>query len=136
MQPALDLARQVIVYFSQIDRALGFSALLAGTSRLGQPDISDLTVEEIQRFASNTRFQAVDVSDVRGAHEMGGMKGHGYWYANEIISTDVALSLRYPIPPANRCLTNPEGKRVWRIPDNYVDCVANRLLELYPELRR
>ena len=130
VQPALDLARQVIVYFSQIDRALGFSALLAGTSRLGQPNISDLTVEEMQRFASNTRFQAVDVSDVRGAHEMGGMKGHGYWYANEIISTDVALSLRYPIPPANRCLTNPEGKRVWRIPENYVDCVANRLLEL------
>ena len=136
VQPALDLARQVIVYFSRIDRALGFSALLAGTSRLGQPDISDLTVEEIQRFASNARFQAVDVSDVRGAHEMGGMKGHGYWYANEIISTDVALSLRYPIPPAERCLTNPEGKRVWRIPDNYVDCVANRLLERYPQLRR
>ena len=136
VQPALDLARQVIVYFSRVDRALGFSALLAGTSRLGQPDISDLTVEEIQRFAAGTRFQAVDVSDVRGAHEMGGMKGHGYWYANEIISTDVALSLRYPIPPERRCLTNPEGKRVWRIPDNYVDCVANRLLEIYPQVRR
>lgn len=136
VQPALDLARQVIVYFSRIDRALGFSALLAGTSRLGQPDISDLTVEEIQRFSLNPRFQAVDVSDVRGAHEMGGMKGHGYWYANEVISTDVALSLRYPIPPANRCLTNAEGKRVWRIPDNYVECVSNRLLELYPQVRR
>ena len=136
VQPALDLARQVIVYFSQIDRALGFSALLAGTSRLGQPDISDLSAAEIERLASNPRFQAVNVTDVRGAHEMGGMKGHGYWYANEVISTDVALSLRFPIPPANRCLTNPEGKRVWHIPNNYVDCVANRLLERYPELRR
>ncbi len=53
VQPALDLATQVIVYFSQIDRALGFSALLSGTSRLGQPDISDLTAEEIERLASN-----------------------------------------------------------------------------------
>ena len=136
VQPALDLARQVIVYFSQIDRALGFSALLAGTSRLGQPDISDLTADEIQRLASNPRFQAVNVTNVRGAHEMGGMKGHGYWYANEIISTDVALSLRYPIPPAERCLINPEGKRVWSIPENYVDCVAKRLLQRYPTLRR
>lgn len=136
VQPALDLARQVIVYFSQIDRALGFSSLMAGASRLGQPDISDLSVDDIQRLASDPRFQAIDVTRVRGAHEMGGMKGHGYWYANEVISTDVALSLRYPIPPANRCLTLAPGKRVWIIPDGYVDCVANRLLERYPTLRR
>jgi esterase/lipase superfamily enzyme len=44
VQPALDLSRQVIVYFSTADRALGFSAMVAGVSRLGQPDISDLTV--------------------------------------------------------------------------------------------
>jgi hypothetical protein len=73
---------------------------------------------------------------VRGAHEMGGMKGHGYWYANEIISTDVTLALRYPIPPAQRCLVNTPGSRIWRIPDNYIDCMAERLLERYPGLRR
>ena len=99
VQPALDLSRQVIVYFSTADRALGFSAMVAGVSRLGQPDISDLTVDELQRLGADPRFQAIDVTDVRGAHEMGGMKGHGYWYANEIISTDVTLALRYPIPP-------------------------------------
>jgi esterase/lipase superfamily enzyme len=136
VQPALDLSRQVIVYFSRIDRALGFSAMIAGVSRLGQPDISDLTVEELQRLAGDPRFQAIDVTDVRGSHEMGGMKGHGYWYANEIISTDVTLALRYPIPPAQRCLVNTPGSRIWRIPDNYIDCMAERLLERYPGLRR
>jgi len=35
---------------------------------------------------------------------MGGMKGHGYWYANDWISTDIILSLRHPLPPARRCL--------------------------------
>jgi len=69
--PTLDLARQVLVYFSRRDRALGFSALIAGASRLGQPDLSDLTVEEIRRLAAEPRFQAIDVSEVRGAHEMG-----------------------------------------------------------------
>ena len=134
--PTLDLARQVLVYFSRRDRALGFSALIAGASRLGQPHPSDLTVEEIRRLAAEPRFQAIDVSDVRGAHEMGGMKGHGYWYANEWISTDVALSLRYPIPPAERCLETRPGTRVWRIPGRYIECVAQRLLERYPGLRR
>ncbi|MGH8680903.1 MAG: hypothetical protein ACREVP_05270, partial [Burkholderiales bacterium] len=64
-------------------------------------------------------------------------KGHGYWYANEWIATDVTISLRYPIPPAQRCLVNvPPGSRVWRIPENYPDCVAERLLAAYPQLRR
>lgn len=133
--PALELSRQVVIYFSQIDRALGFSTLIAGASRLGRPDIADLSVEELQRL-DNPRLVAVDVTQVRGAHEMGGMKGHGYWYANEVISSDVALSLRYPIPPANRCLQNdPPGSQVWRIPEGYVACVTTRLLDAFPELR-
>jgi esterase/lipase superfamily enzyme len=136
VQPALDLSRQVIVYFSQVDRALGFSSLLAGASRLGQPDIADLSVEEIARLAADPTLQAIDVTDVRGAHEMGGMAGHGYWYANEVISTDVTVSLRYPIPPGQRCLVNKPGTRVWQIPPDYLDCLAGRLLNRFPELRR
>lgn len=137
VKPALDLSRQVIVYVSRLDRALGFSTVVAGASRLGRPDIKDLTVQELEILSADPRFQAIDVTNVRGAHEMGGMKGHGYWYANEWISTDVALSLRYPIPPANRCLVNePVGTRIWKIPENYPECVADRLLETFPELRK
>jgi hypothetical protein len=68
---------------------------------------------------------------------MGGMAGHGYWYANDWISTDVTLALRYPIPPEKRCLEHVPGKpRVWRLPENYPQCVADRLLAVFPELRR
>ena len=136
MQPAIDLSRQVLVYYSRLDRALGFSSLIAGASRLGQPKIEDLSQEDIRRLAGNPRFHAIDVTDVRGAHEMGGMKGHGYWYANDIISTDVTLSLRYPIPPELRCLQNVPGTRIWRIPEGHVECVAGKLLEMIPQLRR
>jgi esterase/lipase superfamily enzyme len=134
--PVLDLAEQLLVYVSRRDRALGFSNLLAGASRIGRPDIADLTPRELDRLAADVRLQVIDVSDVRGAHEMGGMKGHGYWYANEVISTDVTLSLRYPIPPEQRCLKNKGRSRVWIMPEDYVDCVATRLLQVYPELRR
>jgi esterase/lipase superfamily enzyme len=135
--PSLDLAGQLIVYASRIDRALGFSSLIAGASRLGKPDIEDLTPQELERLAADPRFQVIDVTDVRGAHEMGGMKGHGYWYANDWISTDVTLSLRKAIPPEQRCLVNPPGKqRVWQIPENYIQCLADGLLAAFPELRR
>jgi esterase/lipase superfamily enzyme len=134
--PIQDLARQTIVYVSRTDAALGFSTLIAGASRLGRPDIKDLSLAEIQRLANDPNFQAIDVSAVRGAHEMGGMRGHGYWYANDWISTDVALSLRYPIPPQQRCLVPAGAKNVWKFPDDYVDCVAERLIEAYPRVRR
>jgi esterase/lipase superfamily enzyme len=136
MPPVMDLARQTIVYMSRNDAALGFSSLVAGASRLGRPDIADLTVQDIQRLAADPRFQAVDVSDVRGAHEMGGMRGHGYWYANDWIATDVGLSLRHPIAPAERCLIPGPNRVVWKFPENYVDCLAQRLGAAFPELRR
>ena len=135
--PILDLAQQLIIYASRNDRALGFSSLIAGASRLGKPDIADLSPREMERLAADPRLQAIDVSDVRGAHEMGGMKGHGYWYANNWISTDVVLSLRHPIPPAQRCLVNVPGKPLtWRFPDDYPKCVGDRMMEALPELRR
>jgi esterase/lipase superfamily enzyme len=135
--PILDLAQQLIIYASRNDRALGFSSLLAGASRLGKPDIADLSPQELERLAADPRLQAIDVSDVRGAHEMGGMKGHGYWYANNWISTDVTLSLRHPIPPAQRCLVNVQGRPLtWRFPDDYPKCLGDRLMAAFPELGR
>jgi len=136
--PILDLAQQLLVYASRNDKALGFSSLIAGASRLGKPDIADLSPRELARLAAlDPRFHFIDVSDVRGAHEMGGMEGHGYWYANEWISTDITLSLRHPIPPEKRCLVKQAGtERVWKFPEDYPQCVAARLLETYPELRR
>jgi esterase/lipase superfamily enzyme len=134
--PSLDLAEQLLVYASRRDRALGLSNLIAGASRIGRPDIADLSPRELERLAADPRFQAIDVTDVRGAHEMGGMKGHGYWYANDWISTDITVSLRHPIPPERRCLVRGPSARVWRIPDDYLRCVADRLLAAFPELRR
>jgi esterase/lipase superfamily enzyme len=135
--PTLDLAEQLLVYVSRRDRALGFSNLLAGASRIGRPDIADLTPRELDRLAADVRLQAIDVSDVRGAHEMGGMKGHGYWYANDWISTDIILSLRHPLPPARRCLVKkPNTRAVWQLPEQYPECVADRLLAAFPDLRR
>ena len=133
----MDIARQSTVYISRRDAALGFSKFVAGASRIGSPNLEDLTVEDIERLAANPGLQAVDVTDVRGAHEMGGMRGHGYWYANEWIANDVLLSLRYPIPPARRCLVPVRpGSRIWHLPDDYADCVVNTLIKNYPQVRR
>lgn len=134
--PVMDLARQMIIYYSRHDAALGFSSLMAGTSRLGRPSIEDLTVKDLERLGADPRLQAIDVTEVRGAHEQGGMRGHGYWYANDWISTDVLLSLRYPIPPQRRCLIRGAGKNIWNFPEDYDRCLEDTLWKSVPELRR
>lgn len=133
----MDLSKQTIVYYSRRDAALVFSSIVAGASRIGRPDINDLSPNEINNLATDPHFQAIDVTDVRGSQEMGGIRGHGYWYANEWISTDVLLSLRYPIPPAKRCLIHkPKAPNVWLMPDTYPDCIVGALLKAYPQLKR
>jgi len=135
--PIMDLSRQSIVYISRRDAALGFSSVVAGASRIGRPDIEELSYKDVQRIAADQRLQAVNVTNVRGSHEMGGIAGHGYWYANEWIATDVLLNLRYPIPPERRCLKQaPRATNTWVFPDNYADCVSERLLKAYPQLKR
>lgn len=133
----MDLAQQTTVYISRKDAALGFSTLVAGVSRIGRPDIANLSRKELENLAADPRLYAIDVTDVRGAHEMGGMAGHGYWYSNEWIATDVLLSLRYPLPPEKRCLVQDKKyTKIWHMPDDYPDCVANGLLKAFPYLRR
>jgi esterase/lipase superfamily enzyme len=135
--PIMDIARQAIVYMSRRDAALGFSSLVAGASRIGRPDIADLTTRDIERLAADLRLEGVDVTDVRGAHETRGIRGHGYWYSNEWIANDVLLSLRYPIPPDGRCLVPiAPGKHIWRMPDDYPDCIVREVLKVYPRLQR
>ena len=133
----LDLSRQLTVYYSEGDGALRVSGMLAGASRLGRPKIDDLTPAEIEVLATERRLNAINVTDVPGVHEMGGMAGHGYWYANSWISTDVLVGFLDAIPPGERCLVLIEGARnTWRFPENYVDCVVNKLLTKHPQLAR
>lgn len=133
----LDVSRQLTVYFSEGDGALRMSSILSGASRLGRPRVDDLTPAQIEALATERRLNAINVTNVPGFHEMGGMAGHGYWYANSWISTDVLVGFLDAIPPEERCLVLMEGTRnTWSFPDNYVDCVVDKLLTSYPRLAR
>lgn len=133
----MDLARETTVYMSRKDAALGASTVIAGVSRIGRPEFENLSIGEIQRLAANPHLHGIDITDVRGAHDMGGAAGHAYWYSNSWIAADVLVSLRWPLPPDRRCLVRDKRyPRIWRVPDDYPDCLADSLLTVYPELRR
>ncbi len=135
--PALtEIAWRTQVYVSENDIALKVASLLAGASRLGRPHLDELTREDLKTLASNERLVGIDVAGVYGAHELTGMRGHGYWVANERISTDVLLSMIYPIDPARRGLAHLPGRSMWTFPDDYPRRVGDMLYETVPALRR
>ena len=121
---------------SENDLALKVASLLAGASRLGRPRMQDLTRADLETLASNERLVGIDVAGVAGAHEMWGMRGHGYWVANQRISTDVLLSMVYPFSPAWRGLVRKPGRSMWTFPDDYPQRVGDALYQTAPELRR
>jgi esterase/lipase superfamily enzyme len=135
--PALtEIAGRTEVYLSQNDTALRFAALLARASRLGRPRFDELTREELETLASNDRLVAIDVTDVEGAHELTGMRGHGYWFANQSVSSDVLLSMVYPFDPAWRGLVHGRGLGLWTFPADYPQRVGRAVCQVAPQLRR
>ncbi len=121
---------------SENDIALNVASLLAGASRLGRPRLDQLTREDLKTLASNERLVGIDVAGVYGAHELTGMRGHGYWVANERISTDVLLSMTDPIDPADAawrtCRAGACGPSPTTIRGAWATCCTRRV----PALRR
>lgn len=135
--PALTtIARRTEVYVSEDDVALQAAALLARASRLGRPRFDELTREDLETLASNDRLVGIDVTGVYGRHETTGMRGHGYWFANQRVSSDVLLSMVYPFDPAWRGLVHGPGKGLWTFPDDYPQRVGTAVHDAAPELRR
>lgn len=65
----------------QNDVALFNAGLLYGLSRLGHPKEEELsweTIEDLAKIRNIRKVYGVDVTAVKGSHEAGGMKGHGY----------------------------------------------------------
>ncbi len=132
----LDIAGRTEVYISENDVALKFAALLARTSRLGRPRFDELTREELETLASNERLVTIDVTGVEGAHELTGMRGHGYWFANQRVSSDVLLSMIYPFDPTWRGLVHGPGLGLWTFPADYPRRVGDAVYQAEPQLRR
>jgi esterase/lipase superfamily enzyme len=135
--PALsDIAVRTQVYVSEDDAALKWASRFAGASRLGRPRLDELTRADLETLASNERLVGIDVAGVYGRHELAGMRGHGYWVANERVSSDVLLSMIYPFDPAWRQLVHPPGRGMWTFPDDYPQRIGEALYRTFPDLRR
>jgi esterase/lipase superfamily enzyme len=117
-----DLADRVVIYIAANDGALGMASFGYGASRLGRPDLKELEVTQadLDSLTDDAELQVVDVTDVPGPHAVGGgFGGHGYWYANDWIMTDLLVAFRWQIPAEERGLVRRPGKARWYFPKDY-----------------
>ena len=144
-----DIIDRVTVTINHNDSVLGISRslfhakggpkknsqqVISTKSRLGKPDVRDLTEAQAQWILLKTRDSNFDVLEVDYAAIPGLSKGsHDYWYQNPWASTDALLSLNFHARPADRGLASreSEGKpRIWYFPADYEDRVDKAIDEL------
>lgn len=131
LQRFLDLAHDVTIYISDKDSALKLASMFGGGGdRLGAANTDALTREELERLASIQTLHVIDISSVPGPHETDGMKGHGYWYGNEWIMSDILMIFRWNLSPDQRGLTRTPGGK-WVFPQDYPSRATQAVLNAF-----
>ncbi len=99
-----DIADHIVVTMSQRDHALVLSEFLKGEGqRLGREYWSGPTEAELQMLRELPHVEFVDVSYGRQSRGFK-VKGHGYWYRQPWIVSDVIMALRTNRPGSERGL--------------------------------
>jgi esterase/lipase superfamily enzyme len=132
MLPRLyDLPRDIIVTINENDGTLGVSEFFYGASRIGKPNADELTEEDLERIAQamQEKLIVIDVSDAIGHRGKGDSKGHGYWYRNDWVSTEVLAAVGWDVPPGKRGLERRENG-LYRFPNDYPARVADNIIKV------
>lgn len=113
------LPQSIRVTVSRDDPILGAVGTLGG-ARLGTAKAGSLTREELEELDEiMPKIDVIDVSHHDPGREGGSFSGHGYWYENAWVATDVLASWRWDVPAEVRGLARVEGRQTWYFPNDY-----------------
>jgi len=131
----IDLARRVTVAVNLNDAALRLSRLIHGISRLGRPDLSELSEEESRLLIDASARLDFDVISVE-SNVIPGLRrrSHSFWYDHPWVSSDVLIKFLFHVPPSIRGLDQNRGEQgfqYWTFPPDY----DTRVVEIMRRLR-
>lgn len=130
------LVQKVVVTSSSKDEALQSASLFMGEGpRIGQISDEPLLPEEKATVLAADRLQVVDVS---GGHERRGfdITGHRYWIDHPWASTDMLLTIRNDLEPAERGLVPGIFGRIhWTMPPDYPERIQALIDQAPPGLQ-
>jgi len=126
-----DLPQSIRIVISEQDPILKMARVLHGGSRLGSPNMGDITPEELAELVKLDKIEVINVTHTVELRDYeGGFGGHGYWYQNSWVSTDILASLRWQLPADERGLEIlREGGLQWFFPADYPQRIDDIVLE-------
>lgn len=125
------ISEVITLYESRSDKALDLSKRLLGRTRLGQVITEALPGPIAAYLADHHDIVLVDVGN---APNIEAGHGHAYFRQSPWVSSDLLLSLRYRVPPAERGLVPREDHAVWGFPSDYDARLIETIRRLNPSL--
>lgn len=127
----LDVVDHMSIYVSEKDSALGISRFLFARDRLGQWEPDALSPVAIDYLRKSDALSVIDVTDAEGSTSD---NGHRYFRKSPWVSSDVLVTLRYGLRPAQRGLLRNGELPVWQFPADYIERLRSTLRRVHPEL--
>ena len=132
-----DIVGRTTININENDSVLKLSAFQNGMSRLGRPDPSELTPEQLQILIDASRTPQMDLLDISGSEALDIGGGHDSWYNHPWVSNDVLALLLFNAPPLERGLDEywyEDGSLAYRFPPDYESRVRAIIVERKDEL--
>jgi len=117
---------RLTIYTSPSDKALHLSERIFAHRRVGEVLPGTLDERMRQFAASSSRLSLIDVAD---ADHFDAGNGHAYFRKSPWVSSDILMSLRYGLAPAERGLEQRGDSPVWRFPEDYLSRFENALAQ-------
>ena len=108
---------RLTLYTSPSDQALRLSEKVFAHRRLGQILPGTLDERMRQFVGSSSRLALIDVAE---ADNFDDGNGHAYFRNSPWVSSDILMTLRYGLTPAERGLVQRGDSPVWHFPNDYL----------------
>lgn len=130
----LTIPKDLTVYMSETDKAVGLSRWIFKHDRLGEmwPE-GALNRNALAFLEKQPTLHMINVTQAEGAATG---NGHAYFRNSPWVSSDILMTLMYDLGPDERGLVRPVDSPVWRFPQAYNELMLEILKKSNPELFR
>lgn len=130
----LNMQKNMTIYMSETDKALGVSHFLTRRQRVGQMfGGSGGELTPWGRKALVTYADQISLINVTNAEGAEGANGHGYFRYSPWVSSDILMTLYYGLTPKERGLVGEDGLPMYTFPPDFIYRLWEAIEKVDPE---
>lgn len=130
----LKVPEHLTLYVSEKDKAMAMSKILLKRERVGEMFAHGKVPPSTLEFLSNNpNLRVINVTNAEGATSG---NGHAYFRSSPWASSDILMTLRYDLSPAERGLVHDVGNPVWSFPPDYISRLREAIVKVNPKLAK